>query len=61
MRAGSCITRPEAVTAPPRRPTRKVTPWRPLLAASSSSRCSKAARDAPIAGLFIATAMPNTT
>ncbi len=60
MRAGARTTRPEAVTAPHRRPAPKAAPWRPLWASSRSCRYSKAWRDARIVQLFIATAMPNT-
>lgn len=51
----SRTTRPEAVTAPHRRPVRKATLWHLLLASSGSCRRSKASRAALIAGLFIAT------
>jgi hypothetical protein len=55
----SRTTRPEAVTAPHRRPVPKATLWPPMLVSSGSYRRSKAPRDALIARLFIATARPD--
>ena len=60
MSPRSRTTRPEAVTAPHRRLAFKAPQWCPLLASACTYRRSKASRDAPIVGCFIAIAMPNT-